>query len=83
MDDIWAMTSDGRGHVLFVERDQHQAALVESHHVVLMDERSDHTPSIDLVDAIIEEQIAHGGEVRILPNGSMGQHGGIALKLRY
>ena len=83
MDDIWAMTSEGRGHVLFVERDLHQAALVESDHVVLMDESSDHAPGIDLVDAIIEEQIEHGGEVRILPNGSMEQYSGIALKMRY
>lgn len=83
MDEIWAHVSEGRGHVLFVERDQHQAALVESDHVVLMDEGSDHAPGIDLVDAIIEEQIEHGGEVRILPNGSMDQYGGIALKMRY
>jgi hypothetical protein len=51
--------------------------------MVLVDERADHAALIDIVDAIIEEQLAHGGELRILPNGWMGAFGGIAMKLRY
>ena len=81
--DIWSLVSDGRGQVLFVERDKHQAAVPHEDHMVLVEEGADHQPGIDLVDAIIEEHLGHGGEVRILPNGSMAKYGGIALKMRY
>lgn len=82
-DEIWSHVSNGRGKVLFVERGSHQAARFENDHVVLMAEGSDHLPGVDLVDAIIEEQVEHRGEVRILPDGSMAEHGGMALKMRY
>ena len=83
MEEIGARVTEGRGHVLFVERDLHRAAVIEGDRAVQVDENADHAPGIDLVDAIIEEQIAHGGEIRIVPNGSMDKYGGIALKLRY
>lgn len=83
VEDIWAQVSEGRGQVLFVERDKHQAAVLENDRIVLVDERADHAAGIDLVDAIIEEHLGHGGQLRILPNGSMSTYGGIALKLRY
>ena len=37
----------------------------------------------DAVDDIIEEQLRKGGDVRILPNGTLGQYNGMALVLRY
>ena len=52
-------------------------------HATVLAEQLDHIPAIDLVDAIIEEQINHGGEIRILPNGTLERFGGIALKPRY
>lgn len=82
-DEIRSHVIDGRGHVLFVERDKRQAATLANGEMVLVDEGADHGPGMDLIDAIIEEQIEHGGEVRILPNGSMKEYGGLALKMRY
>jgi hypothetical protein len=83
VDDIWEQVREGRGHVLFVERDKHQPAVLEDDHAILVGGRSNHEPGIDLIDVIIEEQIGHGGEIRIVPNGALEEFGGIALKPRY
>lgn len=83
VDDIWEQVREGRGHILFVERDKHQPAMLEGEHAILVDDSMDHEPGIDLIDAIIEEQIGHGGEIRIVPNGALAEFGGIALKPRY
>jgi hypothetical protein len=83
MDEVWEAVMEGRGRVLFTERDKYQAATLEDDHLVVMPEGSDHEPGFDLVDQLIEEQLAHGGEVRLLPNGSMDHYHGIALLLRY
>lgn len=81
--EIWSAVTEGRGKVLFLERDKHQMAVPRQDRMVLVEEGMDHEPGIDLVDAIIEEHVERGGEVRILPNGSMAKYDGIALKLRY
>lgn len=82
-EDIWTEVKEGNPGVLFVERDHHQAALLENAHALLFAERTDHVPGVDLVDAIIEEQVEHGGEVRILPNGSLHEFGGMVWKPRH
>ncbi|MBK9761386.1 MAG: hypothetical protein IPO90_15795 [Flavobacteriales bacterium] len=69
MDDIWAMTSEPWPCALRGARPSPEPP-GGKHRVVLMDERSTRSRH-RTVDAIIEEQIEHGGEVRILPNGSM------------
>ena len=79
-DAIWAELKEGHPGVLFVERDLHQAALLDNAHATLFAERTNHVPGIDLVDAIIEEQVALGGEVRIVPNGTLRQFGGMVWK---
>jgi hypothetical protein len=83
MDKVWSAVQEGRGRVLYVERDKFQAATFDDDHLVLMHEGSDHQPGFDLVDQLIEEQLAHGGEVCLLPNGTMDRYHGIALHLRY
>ncbi len=82
-DDIWNLAREGRGDMLFVERDKHQPAVLDQDRLVLVDGQSDHQPGFDLVDAILEAHIAHGGAVRILPNGSLKEYDGLALKPRY
>lgn len=81
--DIWRQVREGRGHILFVERDKHRPALIDGDQVTLLADRPDAIAGEDLVDAIIEEQLRHGGSIRILPNGSMRDQDGIVLKLRY
>lgn len=79
-DAIWAELKEGHPGVLFVERDLHQAALLDNAHATLFAERTNHVPGVDLVDAIIEEQVALGGEVRIVPNGTLQRFGGMVWK---
>jgi hypothetical protein len=81
--DIWRRILEGRGHLLLVERDLRQPALVEEGRVRLVDDPNTTNTVDDLVDDIIEQQLKHGGEVRVLPNGSLEEFGGIALMLRY
>ncbi|MBS1583189.1 MAG: hypothetical protein JST66_13405 [Bacteroidetes bacterium] len=81
--EIWRQVREGRGHILFVERDKHQPALIDDDQVTLLEDRPDAISGEDLVDAILDEQLRHGGDIRILPNGSMHGQDGLVLKLRY
>jgi len=79
IDDIRARVQEGRGQTLLVERD-----LVIPGAVVDDRVRTD-APSggADIVDRIIIAQLRHGGDVRMLPPGSLNDYDGIALILRY
>ena len=81
--DIWRRILDGRGHLLLVERDLRKPALVDGDQVQLLDDAAANHAVDDLVDEIIEQQLKHGGQVRVLPNGSLEEYGGIALLMRY
>lgn len=81
--DIWSQVREGRGLTLLVERDLRMAAKVEGDRLELVDDPAAPGVVDDIIDDIIEEQIRMGGDVRILPNGLLGEYGGIALLLRY
>ncbi len=81
--DIWRRIRDGRGHLLLVERDLRKPALVEGDQVRLVEDAAANNTVDDLVDEIIEQQLKHGGQVRVLPNGALEEYGGIALLMRY
>ena len=81
--DIWRRVLDGRGHLLFVERDRKQPAIVENGTVRLIEKPETNHAVDDLVDDIIEQQLKHGGQVHVLPNGALEEYGGIALLMRY
>lgn len=81
--DIWRRIREGRGHILLVERDLRKAAVVEGDQVRLMEDATANNTVDDLVDDIIEQQLKHGGQVRVLPNGALEEYGGIALLMRY
>lgn len=81
--DIWAQVREGRGLTLLVERDLRMAAKVLGDRIELVDDPKAMGVVDDIIDDIIEEQIRKGGDVRILPNGLLGEYDGIALLLRY
>jgi hypothetical protein len=81
--DIWRRVLEGRGHLLLVERDLRQPAVVENGSVRLVEDATGNNTVDDLVDDIIEQQLKHGGQVRVLPNGMLEEYGGIALLMRY
>ncbi|MBK6628647.1 MAG: hypothetical protein IPJ87_05125 [Flavobacteriales bacterium] len=79
VDDIWARVQEGRGQTLLVERDLVIPGVVVEGRVQ-PDAPNDGS---DLVDRIITAQLHHGGEVRMLPSGSLKDYDGIALITRY
>ncbi len=81
--DIWAQVREGRGLTLLVERDLRMAAKVDGDRIELVNDPTALGVVDDLIDDIIEEQLRKGGDVRILPNGLLGEYDGIALLLRY
>ncbi len=61
---------EGRGHELILEENFRVAAAdTESHH--------------DAVDQVIEAVLEHGGQVTTVPDGTLFDHGGIVLIVRY
>ena len=81
--DIWRHVKGGRGSVLYVERDVRIPVRLEGEAVVKVEDATAPGVVDDIVDDIIEEQLRHGGDVRILPNGLLADHHGIALVMRY
>ncbi|MCB0794448.1 MAG: hypothetical protein KDB88_06895 [Flavobacteriales bacterium] len=81
--DIWMRTREGRGHMLFVERDLRIAAKREGDRLVVVNDPQEPGVMDDVIDEIIETQLHHGGHVRIVPNGLLADYKGIGLLLRY
>lgn len=67
---VAAAARDGRGHELIIEEDLQVASATGE------------GPN-DPVDEVIEAVFAHGGQVTTVPNGTLADHGGIVLTLRY
>ncbi|MEZ4760213.1 MAG: hypothetical protein R2810_10530 [Flavobacteriales bacterium] len=66
-----------------MERDVRIPVRLEGEAVVKVEDATAPGVVDDIVDDIIEEQLRHGGDVRILPNGLLADHRGIALVMRY
>lgn len=81
LSDVWQLVHEGRGRTLLVERDLRLPARREGDGLLSAD--AEGAEIADAVDDIIEEQLRKGGDVRILPNGTLGQYNGMALVLRY
>ncbi|MFQ3663252.1 MAG: hypothetical protein SNJ69_12750, partial [Chloroflexaceae bacterium] len=86
--EVWRFAHEGRGATLVVEESYHEPALIDP---------SDITGSIqlnpgelvgpealdDAVDAVIVKVLEKGGRVVFVDDGTLPQHGRIALILRY
>ena len=82
---VWQAANEGRGQLLIVEQDYHQAARVsdDGTSIALVDDPTPADVLDDAVDEIIETVIAKGGRVRFVEDGVLESHGRIALTLRY
>jgi len=82
---IWRRVREGRGDVLYVEKNYFQPAKVHGDELVLVGkDESTHTGIVDdIVDEIAEHTLRYGGQVVFLDDGSLKEHQGMALKLRY
>lgn len=85
--EVWRRASEGRGDLLLVEQDYHQAARLDAatNQLHLVDEAPDGAEGVlaDAVDDAIELVLAKQGEVVFVDDGALDAHQRIALTLRY
>lgn len=83
--EVWEAAREGRGHVLFVEKDYtHRAYLCHDDPVLyLRPPKGKYSSVPDAVDEIIETVIAKGGQVIFMEANMLKHFDYIALMLRY
>lgn len=85
LSDSWRRAQDGRGELLLVEQDYHQAARLDEDtnqlRLVAADDAS--ATMADAVDDLIELVLAKQGNVVFVDDGALEGHGRVALTLRY
>ena len=84
--DVWAMAKLGKGLTLIVERDYHSVGYVDRSNEVKLYRNPPpmkHQIITDAVEEIISTVIEKKGEIVVVQNGEMQEHGGIGLIQRY
>lgn len=83
--EVWQLVQEGRGHILLVEEDYHCPARLDESGRYIIPVESAGEPGVldDAVDDLIEMTLEKKGQVVFMDNGSLAQHGRIALILRY
>jgi hypothetical protein len=83
--EAWRRAQEGRGELLLVEQDYHQAARLNEAtnqlHLVAADDAG--ASMADAVDDLIELVLAKQGDVVFVDDGALEGHGRVALTLRY
>ncbi len=82
---VYQAANEGRGQLLIVEQDYHQAARVsdDGTSIALVDDPTAPDVLDDAVDEIIEMVISKGGRVRFVDDGVLDAHERIVLTTRY
>ena len=84
LEEIWQLANEGRGKLLLVESDYHVPGVVDDKGGLQIVEAKGGTEVMDdAVDEIIEAVLAMGGEVMLMEDGSLADHHGIVMTLRY
>jgi len=83
--EAWRRAQEGRGDLLLVERDFHQAARFDeaTHQLHLVADGDETASMADAVDDLIELVLAKQGDVVFVDDGALEGHGRVALTLRY
>jgi hypothetical protein len=83
--EAWRMANLGRGKLLLVEKDYHEAGRLDETGLLLLPVEDPSAPDVipDAVDEVIEMVLGKGGEVVFTENGQLAAHQRIALVLRY
>jgi hypothetical protein len=83
--EAWQLANQGRGSVLVVEEGYEYPALLGEDPTDVRPAADAKAPGVvdDLVDEMIELVLARGGRVVIVPDGSLADHGRVALTLHY
>ncbi len=83
--DIWRAVNEGRGETLFVRRGLFQPAVIKGDSIELSDEESKREKGVidDIIDEIIERNIAKGGDTVFVDDDDLSAFNGIGLQTRY
>ncbi|MDW8396154.1 MAG: hypothetical protein RMM31_07920 [Anaerolineae bacterium] len=83
--EVWRYAHEGRGATLLVEQSYHAPARIDATGLHLLVAEDTTPPEVidDAVDDVIETVIRMGGRVVFVPDGTLREHGRIALVLRY
>ena len=83
--EAWRKANEGRGKLLLVEQDYHEAGRVDESGLLLLPADDPAAPGVipDAVDEVIEAVLSKGGEVVFTENGALETYQRIALVLRY
>ena len=83
--EAWRTAHEGRGKLLLVEKDYHEAGLVDESGLLLLPADDPTAPDVlpDAVDEVIETVLNKGCEVVFTENGQLDTYQRIALVLRY
>ncbi len=83
--EAWRRAQEGRGALLLVEHDYHQAARLDeaAGQLHLVDADDPDANVADAVDDLIELVLAKQGDVVFVDDGTLEVHGRVALTLRY
>lgn len=82
VDELWRSAREGRVRLLAVEENHRVTARVTGGHLVVA-EGGDPDAREDVVDEVVEQCLRTGAEVRFVPDGALGDAGGIAGVLRH
>ena len=83
--EIWNAIQQGRGKTLFVKRRYYQPALIEGNKILLVDEIDKDQKGIvdDIIDEMIEQNLAFGGDTVFVEGNEIESFQNIALVTRY
>jgi hypothetical protein len=83
--EAWRYAHEGRGALLLLEENYHAPAKLsdDGMNIVLSDRPEDLDVMDDAADVIVETVLDKGGRVVFVPDGSLKEHSGVALILRY
>ncbi|HHY57759.1 MAG TPA: hypothetical protein GYA08_20235 [Chloroflexi bacterium] len=83
--EAWRKAHEGRGKLLLVEKDYHEAGRLDETGLLLLPANDPNAPDVipDAVDEVIETVLSKGGEVVFTENGQLADYQRIALILRY
>jgi hypothetical protein len=83
--EAWRYAHHGRGELLLLEENYHQPAKLseDGMNILVSDNPTDLDVMDDAADVIVEEVLQKGGRVVFVPDGSLKDHGQVALILRY
>ncbi len=83
LNDIWQAVQQGQGDTLLVEEGYFQPVRLVDNRVERIEQRDQPDAIDDLVDEVIEQNMAFGGQVVFLEDGTLEQFNRLALIRRY